>query len=56
MNNFQDEEHHPDSLEDNFNILTEGGQDKEFIILKLKGQIKISQISFGESNCKTLCF
>ena len=48
MNNFQDEEHHPDNSVDDFDILTGGEQDKEFIVLKLKGQIKISRISFGK--------
>jgi len=54
-----DEEHHQDSLDDNFKILTEGEQKTEFIILKLKKQIKISQISFAQINITTLwveCF
>jgi len=54
-----DEEHHPDNSVDDFDILTGGEQDKEFIVLKLKGQIKISRISFAQINITTLwveCF
>jgi len=48
-----DERHHPDSLVHNVKFLTKGNQEShkwEFIILKLKKEIKIKQININQIN------